>query len=125
VKVIGIVLDNWPMYVFSIDIPFKGSQSLAKIMLKVTAVSYLHCENHRMECGNEPSACGTLRRNCYPAYSTIIQNENQFLSDKTYNFKSADCLSYRAYSPFCGTVPLGYKKEVFTSSQRVSSAQQV
>jgi hypothetical protein len=30
------------MYVFSIDIPFKGSQSLAKIMSKVTAVSYLH-----------------------------------------------------------------------------------
>jgi hypothetical protein len=30
------------MYVFSTDIPFKGSQSLAKIMLKVTAVSYLH-----------------------------------------------------------------------------------
>jgi hypothetical protein len=30
------------MYVFSIDIPFKGSQSLAKITLKVTAVSYLH-----------------------------------------------------------------------------------
>jgi hypothetical protein len=30
------------MYVFSIDIPFKGSQSLAKMMSKVTAVSYLH-----------------------------------------------------------------------------------
>jgi hypothetical protein len=30
------------MYVFSIDIPFKGSQSLAKISSKVTAVSYLH-----------------------------------------------------------------------------------
>jgi hypothetical protein len=30
------------MYVFSIDIPFKGSQSLAKITSKVTAVSYLH-----------------------------------------------------------------------------------
>jgi hypothetical protein len=41
VKVIGIV-DNLPMYVFSIDIPFKGSQSLAKMMSKVTAVSYLH-----------------------------------------------------------------------------------
>jgi hypothetical protein len=30
------------MYVFSIDIPFKGSQSLAKITSKVTAVSYLN-----------------------------------------------------------------------------------
>jgi hypothetical protein len=30
------------MYVFSVDIPFKGSQSLAKMMPKVTAVSYLH-----------------------------------------------------------------------------------
>jgi hypothetical protein len=27
---------------FSIDISFKGSQSLAKMMSKVTAVSYLH-----------------------------------------------------------------------------------
>jgi hypothetical protein len=44
VKVIGIVLDNWPMYeyVFLIDIPFKGSQSLAKLTSKVTAESYLH-----------------------------------------------------------------------------------
>jgi hypothetical protein len=33
------VLDNWPMYVFSIDIPFKGSQSLAKMTSKVTAES--------------------------------------------------------------------------------------
>jgi hypothetical protein len=30
------------MYVFSIDIPFKGSQSLSNIRSKVTAVSYLH-----------------------------------------------------------------------------------
>jgi hypothetical protein len=30
------------MYVFSIDIPFKGSQSLAKMTSNVTAVSYLH-----------------------------------------------------------------------------------
>jgi hypothetical protein len=30
------------MYVFSIDIPFKGSQSLAKMTSKVTAVSHLH-----------------------------------------------------------------------------------
>jgi hypothetical protein len=30
------------MYVFSIDIPFKGSQSLEKMMPKVIAVSYLH-----------------------------------------------------------------------------------
>jgi hypothetical protein len=30
------------MYVFTIDIPFKDSQSLAKMMSKVTAVSYLH-----------------------------------------------------------------------------------
>jgi hypothetical protein len=30
------------MYVFSIDIPFKGSHSLAKITSNVTAVSYLH-----------------------------------------------------------------------------------
>jgi hypothetical protein len=30
------------MYDFSIDIPFKGSQSLAKMMSKVPAVSYLH-----------------------------------------------------------------------------------
>jgi hypothetical protein len=30
------------MYVFSIDISFKGNQSLAKIMSNVTAVSYLH-----------------------------------------------------------------------------------
>jgi hypothetical protein len=30
------------MYVFSTDIPFKGSQSLGKMMSKVTAVSYLH-----------------------------------------------------------------------------------
>jgi hypothetical protein len=30
------------MYVFSIDIPFKGSQSLAELTSKVTAVSYLH-----------------------------------------------------------------------------------
>jgi hypothetical protein len=32
------------MYVFSIDIPFKGtgSQSLAKMTSKVTAESYLH-----------------------------------------------------------------------------------
>jgi hypothetical protein len=30
------------MYVFLIDIPFNGSQSLAKITSKVTAVSYLH-----------------------------------------------------------------------------------
>jgi hypothetical protein len=30
------------VYVFSINIPLKGSQSLAKIMSKVTAVSYLH-----------------------------------------------------------------------------------
>jgi hypothetical protein len=29
-------------YVFSIDIPFKGNQSLAKMMSKVTALSYLH-----------------------------------------------------------------------------------
>jgi hypothetical protein len=30
------------MYVFSIDIPCKGSQSLAKMTSKVTAESYLH-----------------------------------------------------------------------------------
>jgi hypothetical protein len=30
------------MYVFLVDIPFKGSQSLVKMMPKVTAVSYLH-----------------------------------------------------------------------------------
>jgi hypothetical protein len=30
------------MYVFSMDIPFKGNQSLAKRTSKVTAVSYLH-----------------------------------------------------------------------------------
>jgi hypothetical protein len=30
------------MYFCSIDIPFKGSQILEKMMLKVTAVSYLH-----------------------------------------------------------------------------------
>jgi hypothetical protein len=30
------------MYVFSIDIPFKGNQSLANRTSKVTAVSYLH-----------------------------------------------------------------------------------
>jgi hypothetical protein len=30
------------MYLFSIDIPFKGSQSLVKMMSKVIAVSYLH-----------------------------------------------------------------------------------
>jgi hypothetical protein len=30
------------MYVFWINIPFKGSQSLVKTMSKVTAVSYLH-----------------------------------------------------------------------------------
>jgi hypothetical protein len=30
------------MYVFSIDIPFKGSQSLSNMRYKVTAVSYLH-----------------------------------------------------------------------------------
>jgi hypothetical protein len=41
VKVIGIVQDNLPMYVFSIDIPFKGSQSLSNMRSKVTAVSYL------------------------------------------------------------------------------------
>jgi hypothetical protein len=47
VKVIGtgIVLDNWHMYVFSIDIPCKGSQSLAKMTSKVTAVSYLQTES--------------------------------------------------------------------------------
>jgi hypothetical protein len=33
------------MYAFSIDILFKGSQSLAKITSKVTAVSYLHRES--------------------------------------------------------------------------------
>jgi hypothetical protein len=30
------------MYVFLLDIPFKCSQSLAKMMSKVTAESYLH-----------------------------------------------------------------------------------
>jgi hypothetical protein len=30
------------MYVFSIDIPFKGSQSLSNMRFKVTAVSFLH-----------------------------------------------------------------------------------
>jgi hypothetical protein len=30
------------MYVFSIDIPFKGSQSLSNMKFKVTSVSYLH-----------------------------------------------------------------------------------
>jgi hypothetical protein len=30
------------MHVFLIDIPFKGSQILATMMSKVTAVSYLH-----------------------------------------------------------------------------------
>jgi hypothetical protein len=30
------------MYVFLIDIPFKGSQSLLNMRSKVTAVSYLH-----------------------------------------------------------------------------------
>jgi hypothetical protein len=30
------------MYVFSIDIPFKGSEGRAKMMSKVTPVSYLH-----------------------------------------------------------------------------------
>jgi hypothetical protein len=32
------------MYVFLIDILFKGSQSLAKMTSKVTAESYLHSE---------------------------------------------------------------------------------
>jgi hypothetical protein len=30
------------MYVFSIDIPFKDSQTLSNIRSKVTVVSYLH-----------------------------------------------------------------------------------
>jgi hypothetical protein len=30
------------MYVFSIDIPFKGNQSLSNARSKVTAVSYFH-----------------------------------------------------------------------------------
>jgi hypothetical protein len=42
VKVIGIVQENLPMNVFSIDIPFKGSQSHSNLRSKVTAVSYLH-----------------------------------------------------------------------------------
>jgi hypothetical protein len=37
VKVIGIVQDNLPMNVFSIDIPFKGSQSHSNMRYKVTA----------------------------------------------------------------------------------------
>jgi hypothetical protein len=41
-KVIDIVQDNLPMYVFWIDIPFKDSQSLSNMKSKVTAVSYLH-----------------------------------------------------------------------------------
>jgi hypothetical protein len=31
-----------PIYVFSIDIPFKGSHSHSNMRSKVTAVSYLH-----------------------------------------------------------------------------------
>jgi hypothetical protein len=41
VKVISIVQDNFPMKVFSIDTPFKGSQSHSNMRSKVTAVSYL------------------------------------------------------------------------------------
>jgi hypothetical protein len=36
------VQDSLPMYVFLIDIPFKGSQSHSNMRSKVTAVSYLH-----------------------------------------------------------------------------------
>jgi hypothetical protein len=32
------------MHVFSIDIPFKGSQSLSNMRNKVTAVSYFHSD---------------------------------------------------------------------------------
>jgi hypothetical protein len=42
VKVIGIVQKTSPMYVISIDIPFKGSQSRSNKRSKVTAVPYLH-----------------------------------------------------------------------------------
>jgi hypothetical protein len=51
VQVIGIVQDNLPMYVFSIDIPFKGSQNLSNRRSKVTEVSYLHSGvNDRCAC---------------------------------------------------------------------------
>jgi hypothetical protein len=38
VKVLGIVHDNLPKNVFSIDIPFKGSQRLSNMRSKVTTV---------------------------------------------------------------------------------------
>jgi hypothetical protein len=41
VKVIGMVQDNLPIYVYSIDIPIKDSQSLSNMRSKVSAVSYL------------------------------------------------------------------------------------
>jgi hypothetical protein len=41
-KVIGIGQENLPMYVFSIDISFKGRQSLSNMRSKDTVVSYLH-----------------------------------------------------------------------------------
>jgi hypothetical protein len=42
VKVIDIVQDNLPMYVFSMNIPFKDSRSRSNIRSPGKAVSYLH-----------------------------------------------------------------------------------
>jgi hypothetical protein len=47
------VQDNMPMYVFSIDIPFKGSQSLSNMRSKVTSVSYLRCHWHCCACDSD------------------------------------------------------------------------
>jgi hypothetical protein len=59
------------MYDFSIDIPFKGSQSLAKMMSKVKAVSYLHAVHVKHVTGN---------RLCNRRFSRriLIHNEKGF-----------------------------------------------